>query len=660
MKKALRAQAAPTAGLSWPIRSAWGNGVLLFFAVLVVYWPALSGEFLWDDHAHVTRPELRTIEGLFRIWNEIGATQQYYPLLHTAFWIEYQLWGEWVVGYHLTNVIWHAGAAVLLGTLLRRLEVPGAWWGALLFAVHPVCVESVAWISEQKNTLSLLLYLAAANLYLGYVAHRKASAYLWATVFFVLALLTKTVTATLPAALLVVLWWRQGRIEVRKDVLPLLPWFILGVGGGLLTAWLEHTLIGAQGEDFILDPVERLLLAGRVVWFYAGKLLWPYPLIFIYPRWNIDAASWSQYLFPLAALAVLMGLMALVVRLRLRAPLAVALIFGGTLVPVLGFINVFPFLFSFVADHFQYHASPAFFAGVAAGLALLSKRVGRPLVTGTAALVLVLILCVLSWRQAHMYKNNFALYETTLARNPAAWMAHTNLGIALVDSGRAEVALPHYRTALDLRPRYPEGENNLGFALSQLGRNAEALPHLRKAVELKPDYPQARNNLARTLMAAGRTEEGLAAFREMKKWYPNDGDTHFNLGLALARSGRTDEALACFEQAVRLNPRNAQYVLHVGTALKVSRRFEEAETHYRRAIELDPDSALVRLTVGRALFERGRYADAVDELRAAARLDNTLADIHHGLAAALHALGRAQESDYHAAKARQLQTQAPR
>lgn len=647
-------------GHSWPIRSVRGNALLLFAAALVVYWPSLAGEFLWDDHAHVTRPDLRSLEGLFRIWFEIGATQQYYPLLHTAFWVEHQLWGESAVGYHLINVVWHAGAAVLFGTLLRRLKVPGAWLAALLFAIHPVCVESVAWISEQKNTLSLLLYLAAANVYLRYVAQRRISDYAWATAIFVLALMTKTVTATLPAALLVVLWWRQGRLNVKKDLLPLVPWFLLGVGGGLLTAWFEHAIIGAQGEEFTLGPVERGLIAGRVVWFYVGKLIWPHPLIFIYPRWEISAASWSDYLYPLAVVIALVAFWLMARRRGVRTPLAMALLFGGTLVPVLGFINVYPFIFSFVADHFQYHASLAMFAGGAAGLTLLSARLARPLVSVTGAAVLVLVFGALSWRQAHQYRDVFALYEATLARNPAAWMAHTNLGIALVDSGRPEAALSHYRTALELRPTYAEGENNLGFALSVLGRHQEAVSHLRRAVELKPVYPQARNNLAKALMASGRTEEGLAAFREMVTLYPDDGDAHFNLGLALARSGRTDEALSCFEQAVRLDPRNAQYVLHVGTALKVIRRLDEAMVQYRRAIELDPDSALVRLTVGRAYFDQGRYDDAVNELRAAVRIDDRLIDAHHGLAAALHALGRISEADIHAAKARQLQTQAPR
>ena len=194
--------------------------------------PALQAGFIWDDDGHVTRTDLRDLSGLYRIWFEFGATQQYYPVLHSAFWLEHLVWGDSPLGYHLLNVLLHASAACLFGVLLRRLAVPGAALAALLFALHPVCVESVAWISEQKNTLSLVFYLCAALAYLRFTERRRGTVYLLATGLFVLALLTKTVTASLPAALLVVFWWQRGRLEWRRDVVPLLPWFALGRGVG--------------------------------------------------------------------------------------------------------------------------------------------------------------------------------------------------------------------------------------------------------------------------------------------------------------------------------------------------------------------------------------------------------------------------------------------
>ena len=341
--------------------------LLIVCCTFLAYLPALDGGLLWDDAAHVTRPDLRSLHGLWRIWSDLGATQQYYPLLHSAFWMEYKLWGDATLGYHLANLLLHAAAAILVMLIMRRLGLPGAWLAALIFTLHPVCVESVAWIAEQKNTLSTVFYLGAALLYLNFDRTRRGSHYFLALALFVMALLTKTVTDTLPAALLVVFWWQRGRLGWKRDVVPLLPWFALGAAAGLFTAWVERRFVFAEGPDFALTLVERFLLAGRALWFYLGKLVWPADLMFFYPRWHVDAAQWWQYLFPLAALAALIGLCLLAP--KHRGPLAGALIFAGTLFPALGFFNVYPFIYSYVADHFQYAASLGIIVPVAAGLA---------------------------------------------------------------------------------------------------------------------------------------------------------------------------------------------------------------------------------------------------------------------------------------------------
>jgi hypothetical protein len=259
----------------------------LVAAVVVVYLPALQAGFIWNDSDYVTRPGLRSLSGLGRIWFEVGSTEQYYPLLHSFFWIQHQLWGDAPLGYHLTGVLLHAGSALLLAAGLRRWTIPGAWLAAFVFALHPVAVESVAWVAEQKNTLSLVFYLAAALAYAAFDQRRSGRMYLLATFLFVLALLSKTTTATLPPALWVLLWWRYGRLEWRRDVLPLLPWMAMAAVAGLFSAWVERTYIGADGAEFALSAGERLLLAGRILWFYVGKLVWPFDLVFIYPRWTI-------------------------------------------------------------------------------------------------------------------------------------------------------------------------------------------------------------------------------------------------------------------------------------------------------------------------------------------------------------------------------------
>ena len=209
---------------------------------------------LWDDNMHVTRADLRSLHGLWRIWFDLGATQQYYPLLHSAFWLEHRIWGDAVLGYHLTNVVLHAASACLVVLIVRRLALPGAWLAGFLFALHPVCVEAVAWISEQKSTLSGVFYLAAALTYLHFDRTRRKSQYFLALALFVLALMSKSVTATLPAVLLVVFWWQRGRLEWRRDVLPLAAMAGRGRPAGLFTAWVESTprLIGAQGAQYAL------------------------------------------------------------------------------------------------------------------------------------------------------------------------------------------------------------------------------------------------------------------------------------------------------------------------------------------------------------------------------------------------------------------------
>src|SRR5580658_6402760 len=382
--------------------------------------------------------------------------------------------------------------------IMKRLSLPGAWLAGFVFALHPVNVESVAWISEQKSTLSGVFYLASLLTYLHFYLQpdqdSRKSKYLLATGLFVLALLSKTVTATLPAVLLVIFWSRRGRLEWKRDVLPLLPWFALGVSAGLFTSWVESTLIGARGTDFLLTPVQRVLIAGRAICFYAGKLLWPTNLTFFYPHWKIDPAVWWQWLFPAGVLALGIGLM--FAARRYRGPLAGFLIFSGTLFPVLGFLNVFPFRFSYVADHFQYLASLGIIVPVSSVLVLAIERISsRRAATIACCFMLILVLGVLTWRQCRMYRDVETLYRESLARNPASWLAHYNLGVLFAEMpGQLPEALEHYRAAVRLEPDYPESHFNLGSALAHSGPSdppEEAIEEYQTALRLKPDYVEA-------------------------------------------------------------------------------------------------------------------------------------------------------------------------
>lgn len=499
-------------------------------AVLVAYLPAVSGTFLWDDDAHVTRPELRSLGGLWRIWTDFGATQQYYPLLHTAFWLEHRVWGNAVVGYHLVNILLHGLSAILLLRILRRLEIPGAALAAAVFALHPVHVESVAWITEQKNTLSLVFYLGAAYVYLRFDEERRRRDYFWASALFVFGLLTKTVVATLPAALLVIAWWRRGRLSWRRDVVPLTPWFAVGAAAGLVTAWIEQNQLGAEGADFGLTRLQRVLLAGRVVWFHLGKLLWPTNLAFIYPRWSIDASAWTAYVWSLTALLLLATLWAM--RRRSRAPLAAALFFVGSLFPVLGFVNVYPFVFSFVADHFQYLPSLGVIVGMAAGATTLAAALDPRRRRWAAAAVLLTGLAFLTFRQSQVYRDAPTLYAATLERNPDCYLCLNNLGtLAAHRPGGMEEAARYYREAVRIKPDSAEAQNNLASALAETGRLPESVPHFEQAVRSAPNYVVARVNFGGVLFRMGRVAEARAQFEAALRVMPDYAPARQNLAV---------------------------------------------------------------------------------------------------------------------------------
>jgi tetratricopeptide (TPR) repeat protein len=609
---------------------------------LLAYAPALAGGFLWDDNGHVTRPALRSLHGLGRIWMELGATQQYYPVLHSAFWLEHRLWGDCTLGYHLLNVLLHATAAFLFGLALRQVARPraaeagrvGWWWvAALIFALHPVCVESVAWISEQKNTLSAVFYLMAA---LTYLRWREGDAeglgggglYLGATGLFILALLSKSVTATLPAALLVVAWWQRGSLSWRRDFVPLLPWLALGLASGLLTAWVERHFGGAEGTAYTLGGFQRCVLAGRVTVFYLSKLFWPANLVFIYPHWDLAVPLGGQVLYPVGvagALAVL-GF----ARERARGPLAALLFFMGTLFPALGFVNVFPFVYSYVADHFQYLASLGIIALVCGGAEQLLKGGGATggraglgrslLLVQLGTLVVIVGLGILTYRQSRMYRDLETLYRTTLSRNPQCWMAESNLGLALAGEGRLKEAVAHYVRALEIDPTLSTVHNDLGSALMAEGRVAEALAQFAEASRLRPGYAEAIYNSGVALQAAGRTPEAIEAFSRALRLRPGFSEAHYTLAIVLAGLGRTGEAVEQFTETARLRPDFAEAHFGLGTALAGLGRLEDGAAELREAVRLNPDFAEAHYNLGAALQRLGRDAEARVEYAQARRL----------------------------------------
>jgi protein O-mannosyl-transferase len=551
-------------------RRDWLLSLLLVIVTLLAYLPVWNGTPIWDDDAHLTKPELRSLDGLGRIWTQPGATQQYYPLAHTLFWVEHQLWGDWPAGYHLLSILLHCASALLLVRILRQLQIPGAWLAAAIFALHPIQAESVAWISELKNTLSGMFYFGSVLTYLKFDRTRSRRPYAVALALFIFGLMSKTVIATLPVAILIIFWWKRGKLSWKRDVWPLIPFFLLGTAAGVFTAWVERSLVGAQGADFNYTVTERFLIAGRVICFYLGKLLWPLNLIFVYPRWWVSQDIWWQYLYPAAALLLLVVLIRL--SRRWRAPLAGALFFIVTLFPVLGFLNVYPFRYSLVADHFQYLASLGIITPVAAGIASLlitGRHWVRP-IGYLWCLGLLTSLAILTGRQTAMYTNIETLWQTTIERNPTAWMAHNNLGTVLLQKGQLDEAIVHFRKALEIAPDHADVRANLGSALLQKGDVDGAIAQYEKALEIKPDYAEVHYNLGNALLLKGQLDEAIAHYKKTLERDPQNADVYNNLGLVLFQQGQVEQAIADYQKALEINPQFVQARANLAWALATS------------------------------------------------------------------------------------------
>lgn len=522
--------------------------------VLLAWWPVVDCGFVWDDDDHVTHnPVLRTWGGLWQAWTEPRSLPQYYPLVHTTFWLEFRLWGLHPLGYHVVNVALHATAAVLLWRLGRRLALPGAWLAAAWFVVHPVHVESVAWVTERKNVLSLVCALAAALAWLRWRDGGGGRARYWCGgAWFVAALLAKTVVASLPAALLVVAWWRDGRIA-RRDWRAFLPWLALGAAFGLFTAHLEATHVGAADEPWQLQGAERLLVAGRAPWFYLGSLLWPVGTCFNYPRWSLASADLAAWAWPAATGLALAAAFALRRRCG-RGPLAVLLLFGGTLVPALGFFDVYPFRYAFVADHFQYHAS----VPVLLGLSALWWRAVVPRVPWAVALgvpALVLAGCVvLTLLAIPRYRDLDALWRDTLVHNPDSTLALANLGTLANVRGDHAAARELLERCLALDPRNHEAMINLGVAAHRTGERAAARRWYERALALRPADPGANNNLAVLHLEDGRARDALPYAERAVAADARYVEGRSTLGWALHDLGQWQRALGELDHVLQRAP----------------------------------------------------------------------------------------------------------
>jgi len=583
-------------------RSDWIWALLLPVAVLLAYQQVWHAGFIWDDDSHITQnPCIVGPLGFKDIWTTSAAT--YYPLVLTAFWIQHAIWGLNPLPYHLVNVAVHGICAILLWLVLRRLNVRGAWFGAALWALHPVQVESVAWITELKNTQSCLFYLLAILFFLKWIGmpgQGRAKYYALVLICSALAILSKSSTVMLPCVLALCWWWMDRRWRWR-NILALAPFVLVAAIASAWTIWEQKFHSGALGPEWAQSRAERAILAGKAVWFYFGKLAWPHPLIFIYPRWNIDASSLTACLPSLALLFCIYFLWR--GRNGRTRPLFFAMAyFVISLFPVLGFFNVYFFRYSFVGDHFQYLASmgPLALAGASCVMFFNSMASQKPWLQIAFSGILLLGLGGMTWRQCGMYSDIESLWRTTIAGNPECWLAYNNLGLALENQGSIVEASAQYQRSLRFNPGYAEAHNNLGNTLIKQGRAEEAIAQFRDAIDSNPRFAWARYNLGNVLFQQGQTEEAIAQFREALRINPSSIDTLDNLGNALFKLGRTEEAIAQFREALRVSPASAEAHNNLGVALCRQGQIEEGIVQFREALRINPVYEEATFNLGKA------------------------------------------------------------
>jgi protein O-mannosyl-transferase len=620
--------------------SMWLAALLLVLATILAYQPVWHAGFIWDDDKYVTQnPMLIATGGLRQIWFSAHLQSQYFPLVFTTLRFEHSIWGLNPLGYHLVNVLLHATNALLLWHLLRRLAVPAAWLAAALWALHPVQVESVAWVTELKNVQSTLFYLSALLAWVKFIGNpaKPALAFYWlALLFYALALLSKTTACTLPAILMLILWWKRETIGWRR-ILQILPFLLMGLAMGMLSVWWEKHLGDYEDPDtgVSLGLVERLLIATRAVWFYAAKIFWPLNLTFSYPRWEIDPRSALQYLGLAGCLAVAGGLW-WSRRIVGRGVAAGVIFFAAVLSPLLGFIPLYTFRFSFVADHYQYLGSAGLIVLTAVGITMaFSFMEKRGLLLKPAGYgALLLILGVLTWRQCQMYSDVETLWRTTIDRNPSSWLARINLGDALLAQGQISEAIREFQEAIRLKPDYARAHYNLGNAFSNHGQISEAISEFHEALRLEPGYVAAHINLGNALLNQGQINEAIGEFQEAIRLQPDYGRAHYNLGNALLKHGQVNEAIGEFQEAIRLEPDYAVTRINLGNALLNQGRINEAAREFQEAVRLQPDFAEARMNLGGVLARKNELDEAVREFQAAIRLKPDFAEAHMNLGAA--------------------------
>jgi len=640
---------------SWLSRD-WFWTLVLIFAIILAYLPIWRAGFIWDDDTIVTaNPVVVGPLGLKEIWTTSAA--RFYPLVLSTFWLEHAVWGLAPLPFHLVNILWHAANAVVLWRVLRNLEARGAWLGAALWALHPVQVESVAWVSEMKNTESCLPYLLTILFFVkGLKAESEASQnnanwnYLIALLCSALAMVSKSSTLLMPVVLVLCACWVKRRCSWR-DMVKVVPILLMCIVVGLIVKHVAY-LNGGNELHWSQSWQERVAMAGHIFWFYLGKLIWPSPLLTYYSLWKIDSGAWISY-WPSAAIVIAVLILWLGRRTWSGAWFYAFAYYLIMLLPVMGLFSMTGFRYSVVEDHLQYLACMGPLALAGAGLARLADFVSskRQLLQPALCAGLLLMLGTISWRQSLNYQSEKTLWIYNMAENPASWAAYNGLGFILGKEGKEDEAITLLRKSLEINPTYAVTHFNLGLALTQKGQTEEAIVEYQTSLALDPDNAEAHIKLGEALFQKGRTDEAVEQYHKaieinsLAFWAYND------LGLVLVQNGRADEAIIQYQKALEINPAFLSARNNLGVILFQEGRVTEAIAQYKQALEIDPSCKETHTNLGLAfaqmgvvLLQAGKVNEAIQQFQEALTVDPGLTQAHSDLGIALAQNGQSNEA----------------
>ncbi len=580
----------------------------------------------------------------------------YHPLTMLSLMGDYQLHGLHAGGYHFTNVLLHTASAILLFLVLRQMT--GALWRsafvAAVFAIHPLRVESVAWVAERKDVLSAFFFMLTLGAYVRYVGNPKSPArYLMVATAFVLALLCKPTVVMLPFVLLLLDYWPLHRFEPsgpvdppkycgipRRLILEKIPLLALATGACAITVLVTRGVILPAVQVSVPSRIGNALVYYTT---YLRQMIWPEGLAVPYPYPPNGFPPWEMAL----AGALLAGLSAVAWRGRRTQPWLLIgwLWYLGMLMPMIGIkpAGEFP-----QADRYTYLPQIGLYLAmtwlVAEWRVRWLQHGSFRVALGSLMIGIIAVLMVCAWKQAAYWKDDEILWNHTLACTTSNYLAHNNLGLALDQKGRTDEAITHFQEALEIKPDYALAHFNFGTTLLQKGRVDEAITHFQEALQIQPDFAATHNNLGLAFFHQGRMDEAMAQFQKALEIKPDDAKAHYNVGLYLGQKGRMDEAISQYQKALEIKPDYAEARYTLGLCLGQKGRMDEAISQFQQALAIKPDDAEARYNLGLCLGQKGRTDEAISQYQKALEIKPDDAEAHNNLGIALREKGRVDEA----------------